>query len=100
MLAEKIVQAGYNLKDFEIIEEDQIYTIYVKTDKDLCFRFSDTIQDAEYCDVYYLPTKKQVCNHIFLSINEFSEAIPYFEEWLCNLSFEINVEDKRNSTSL
>lgn len=96
MLADLIERAGYNQKEFEIKEKEHASTIFVKKDKTLCFRFSNSIQGAEYCDIYYLPTNIQACKHIFLSINEFSEAIPYFEEWLENLSFEINVEDKWN----
>ena len=98
-LAEIIEQAGYDINEFEIIEDEITCIICAKSDKQFCFRFSETIQDSEYCDIYYMPTKKQVSNHIFLSINSFTESISYFNEWLDCLSSELYISDKWNKTN-
>lgn len=95
MLADLIEAAGADINCFDI-KESELYgcTIYVKNSNELLFNLRDTIQDAEFCDIYYKPTNKQPRKHIYLSINNFEEVIPYFQEWLDCLSLEVGVEDK------
>lgn len=95
ILANLIESAGADIKCFDF-KESELYgsSIYIIDNHDLLFNFRDTIQDADYCDIYYKPTNKQSCKHIYLSVNTFEEAIPYFQEWLDCLSLEVGVEDK------
>lgn len=97
MLADLIEAAGADINCFDI-KESELYgcTIYVKNSNELLFNLRDTIQDAEFCDIYYKPTNKQSCKHIYLSVDTFEEVIPYFQEWLDCLSLEVGVEDKWN----
>lgn len=94
-LAELIDSIGANLAYFEFIE-DPLYgsTIYVANNKDFVFNMRETIQGAGFCDIYYTPTNKQACKHIYLSIDRFEEIIPYFQEWLDCISLEVGLEDR------
>lgn len=95
MLADLIEAAGADINCFDI-KESELYgcTIYIKNSNELLFNLRDTIQDAEFCDIYYRPTNKQSCKHIYLSVDTFEEVILYFQEWLDCLSLEVGVEDK------
>lgn len=95
MFADLIEAAGADINCFDI-KESELYgcTIHVKNSNELLFNLRDTIQDAEFCDIYYRPTNKQPCKHIYTSIDTFEEVIPYFQEWLDCLSLEVGVEDK------
>ena len=97
MLADLIEAAGADIYCFDI-KESELYgcTIYVKNSNELLFNLRDTIQDAEFCDIYYKPTNKQPSKHIYLSINTLEEVIPSFQEWLDCLSLEVGVDDKWN----
>lgn len=97
ILADLIESVGANIKRFDF-RESELYgsTIYLIDNHELLFNFRDTIQDADYCDIYYKPTNKQPCKHIYLSIDTFEELIPYFQEWLDCLSSEVGIEDKWN----
>lgn len=99
ILADIVEHLGYKLCDFEFLESSNNgCVIVVKSDKELLFNFRDSIQGAGYCDIYYKPTNKQSCKHIYLSIDTFEEVIPYFQEWLDCLSIEVGVEDKWSKT--
>lgn len=95
MLADLIESTGADIRYFDF-KESELYgcTIHVKNSNELLFNLRDSIQDAEFCDIYYKPTNKQPSKHIYLSINTFEEVIPYFQEWLDCLSLEVGVEDK------
>ncbi|MBQ3605375.1 MAG: hypothetical protein II990_03890 [Muribaculaceae bacterium] len=99
MLADFIEAAGADINCFDI-KESELYgsIVCVRNDVELLFNFRTTIQDAEFCDIYYRPTNKQPCKHIYLSIDTFEEALPYFQEWLDCLSLEVGVEDKWEQT--
>ena len=99
MLADLIESTGADIRYFDF-NESELYgcTIHVKNSNELLFNLSDTIQDAEFCDIYYRPTNKQSCKHIYLSVDTFEEVILYFQEWLDCLSLEVGVEDKWNKT--
>lgn len=95
LLADLIENVGLSLTDFKFIKDEVAgVIILLEKDNELLFNFRDTIQDAEYCDVYYKPTNKLPCKHIYTSINSFEEAIPYFIDWLDCLSLEVNIVDK------
>jgi hypothetical protein len=95
LLADLIENVGLSLTDFKFMK-DKVAGVIILLEKDneLLFNFRDTIQDAEYCDVYYKPTNKLPSKHIHMSINSFEEAIPYFIDWLDCLSLEANIVDK------
>lgn len=97
MLADLIESTGADIRYFDF-NESELYgcTIHVKNSNELLFNLRDTIQDAEFCDIYYRPTNKQSCKHIYLSVGTFEEVIPYFQEWLDCLSLEVGVDDKWN----
>lgn len=97
ILADLIEFTGADIKCFDFKESD-LYgcTVYVKNSNELLFNLRDTIQDAGFCDIYYRPTNKQSCKHIYITIDYFEEVIPYFQEWLDCLSLEVGVEDKWN----
>ena len=95
VLAEILENAKYNISDFDFIEKDLYESaIIVKENPKFMFLFRDSIQGAEFCDIYYSPTNKQACKHIYLSIDSFEEIIPYFQEWLDCFSLEFGIEDK------
>lgn len=95
LLADLIENVGLSLTDFKFMKDEVAgVIILLEKDNELLFNFRDTIQDAEYCDVYYKPTNKLPSKHIYMSINSFEEAIPYFIDWLDCLSLEANIEDK------
>lgn len=97
ILADLIESIGADIRYFDY-KESELYgcTIHVKNSNELLFNLRDTIQDAEFCDIYYRPTNKQSCKHIYISINTFEEVIPYFQEWLDCISLKVGVEDKWN----
>ncbi len=96
-LFDLIQASGADIGRFEFIGNSKFEcAIIVKEKKDLLFNFRDSIQGAEFCDIFYRPTKKQASKHIYLSVNTFEEIIPYFQEWLDCLSLEVGVEDKWN----
>lgn len=94
-LADIIESFGADFEVFSLVESDIDGTcIHVKNNSELLFNFRETIQGAEFCDIYYRPTNKQPYNHLYVSVNSFEEAIPYFLEWLDCLSLELNIVDK------
>ena len=64
MLADLIESTGADIRYFDF-NESELYgcTIHVKNSNELLFNLRDTIQDAEFCDIYYRPTNKQSCKH-------------------------------------
>lgn len=99
VLADLIECSAISIEYFDLAESEQYgTTIYIKENDELRFNFRGSIQDAEYCDIYYRPTNKQPCKHIYLPMNSFEEAIPYFQEWLDCLSLEVGVEDNWKQT--
>lgn len=93
-LAELIANSGKSINDFEKLESLAEFIISARQNADLYFQFRLSIQGAEFCDIYYVPTKLNASNHIYKSINSFEEALPYFQEWLDCLSEELGVIDK------
>ena len=94
ILADLVECTGLRLDDFKFVRNETCTAFLLKKDEKLQFSFRDTIQGAKYCDVYYKPTNKTPCKHIYLSINTFDEVIPYFKDWLNCLSLEVNIVDK------
>lgn len=98
-LADLVLAANYSLDYFHFFE-DSLYgtSIVLKADKHLIFNIRDSIQGAKFGDVFYCPTKKQACGHIYLPVNRFEDSLSYFQEWLDCLSLEIGVENQWNKT--
>jgi hypothetical protein len=94
VLAEILEKMRYNISDFNFIENELETAIVLKENSEFMFLFRESIQGAKFCDIYYIPTNKQVCKHIYLSIDSFEEIISCFKEWLDCLSLEIGIEDK------
>lgn len=98
-LADLVLASNYSLDSFKFLEDEIDGTaIVLQSDENLIFNIRNSIQGAEFGDIFYRPTTKQACGHIYLPINCFEDLLTYFQEWLNCISLEISIEDKWSKT--